>query len=309
MTQEIDNSALAATLASDPNYRVLRRFVPRMRYKAEDPPAERIGRGVILDTETTGKEPTIDRIIEIGLVGFTFDRETGDVLEVTGTYNALEDPGIPIDPAASRVNGITDEMVKGRLIDDAQVEAFVKGADIVIAHNAQFDRAFCEPRFPFFKQSAWGCSRSQVDWEGEGIGGQKMDYIAFKLGFFYEAHRAEADCLALLEILAAPGPVTGQPALKKILEAYKLVEMRIWAIQAPFEKKSLLSARVYRWGDGTNGKEKAWNRAVTRADFDDEITWLKNNVYGSRFKVIVDTVDELSRFSPRRVGTELMQFS
>jgi DNA polymerase-3 subunit epsilon len=292
MTQEIDNSAIAAVLAADPNYKVL----------------ERIGRGVILDTETTGKDPTLDRIIELGLVGFSFDRETGDVLEVTDTYNALEDPGMPIDPNASRVNGISDDMVKGKQIDDAAVDAFVADAEIIIAHNAGFDRSFCEPRFPIFKQRAWGCSRSQVDWEEEKIGGQKMDYIAFKFGFFYEAHRAEADCRALLEILALPGPETGKPALKKILETYNLVENRIWAIAAPFEKKGLLSARVYRWGDGTNGKEKAWNKTVTLAEFDDEISWLRNNVYGQTFKVIIDTVDALSRFSPRREGTQLLKF-
>jgi DNA polymerase III subunit epsilon len=308
MTQEIDNSAIAAVLAADPNYQVLRRFTPKQRYKTEDTPAERIGRGVVLDTETTGKEPTLDRIIEIGLVGFTFDRETGEVIEVTGEYNSLEDPQMPIDPAASRVNGITDEMVKGKQMDDAVVESFVKDADIIIAHNAGFDRAFCERRFEFFKNSKWGCSRSQIDWEAERVGGAKMDYIAFRLGFFYEAHRATADCLALLEILATRLPESKVPALKKVLDAYGLVEVRIWAVQAPFEKKGLLSARVYRWGDGTNGKEKAWNRTVKQEEFDDEITWLRNNVYGKSFTLVVDTVDALSRFSPRRVGTEQMRF-
>jgi DNA polymerase-3 subunit epsilon len=308
MNQETEIQELAQKLAADPNFRVLRRFTPRKRYREEDPSPERLGYGVILDTETTGKDPTVDRIIEIGLVKFTFDKETGEVVQVVDTYNALEDPGMPIDPAASRVNGITDEMVRGKQIDDAAVEAFVSNADITIAHNAGFDRAFCERRFPLFRQKAWGCSRSQVDWEAERIGGAKMDYIAFRLGFFYEAHRAEADCLALLEILATTLPESKVPALKKILEAYQKIDLRIWAIEAPFDKKGLLSARIYRWGDGTNGKEKAWNKTVNKDEFDGEVSWLRSNVYGRNFRIVVDTVDALSRFSERRVGTEVLRF-
>jgi len=306
---EPDLELMAFTLESDDNYRVLRRFKPRTRFKESTLPPDRLGRGVVLDTETTGRDPATDRIIELGLAAFTFDRETGEPVEILGTYNSLEDPGIPIDPAATRVNGITDEMVKGHRIDDGTVEKFVASADLVIAHNAGFDREFCERRMPFFKDLAWACSRTQIDWEAEGIGGTKLDYIAFRMGFFYDAHRAEIDCLALLEVLARPLPVSGARGLLQLLEASKQRQVRVWATDAPFEKKGVLAARGYRWGDGTQGKEKAWYILIPEDKLEEELAWLRANVYRFPARVVIDDVDALCRFSPRRIGTRTVRLS
>lgn len=296
-------------LGGNPDVRVLRRFVPVKAYKSEDLPAEHRGTGIILDTETTGKTPGNDRIIELGMVRFTFDKRTGEPHEVLGTFNSLEDPGIPIDPAASRVNGITDDMVKGQKIDDEAVHRFLEGVDIVIAHNASFDRDFCERRDPVFKKLAWACSRAQIDWEAEKIGGQKLDYIAFRQGFFYDAHRAEMDCLALLHVLAQKLPVSGETGLKKILDVYRRRDLRIWAVKSPFETKDLLKARKYRWGNGEDGSQKAWYIDLKEEDFDNEVNWLRSNIYGRPFDLVIDAMDEYSRFSNRRTGTETRHFA
>jgi len=306
---ERDFELLAIQLEADDNYRVLRRFKPRRRYQEEgEITPESIGRGLLLDTETTGREPVTDRIIELGLVSFTFDKHSGLPIEVTDTYNSLEDPGMPIDPAASRVNGITDEMVKGQRIDDARVEAMASGADLVIAHNSAFDREFTERRWPIFRELPWACSRSQIDWSAEGITGTKLDYIAYRLGFFYEAHRAEMDCLALLEVLARPLPVSGQPGLKQLLTRFDYKELRLWAMDSPYERKGLLSARGYRWGDGTQGKEKAWFTTLPEEKLTEEIAWLRANIYGRPGRVVLDTVDARCRFSPRRLETRVVHF-
>lgn len=303
-----DNELMAITLEADANYRVLRRYKPRTRFKETQIPAEDLGRGVILDTETTGREPLTDRIIELGLVSFTFQKSTGEPIEVTGTYNALEDPGMPIDPSASRVNGITSDMVKGQKIDDGKVEEMASEADLVIAHNSSFDREFCEYRWAFMKDLSWACSRSQVDWDVEGITGTKLDYIAYRLGFFYDAHRADADCMALLEVLARPLPVSGTCGLTKLLGRFDHKEIRLWATDSPFEKKGMLSARGYKWGDGTNGKEKAWFTTLPQEQVQDEIAWLRHNIYGRPGRVVLDSVDARCRFSPRRLDTRTIRF-
>lgn len=305
---EPDLELMAIALEANDDYRVLRRYKPRSRYKEVSLPPEQIGHGVILDTETTGREPATDKIIELGLVSFSFDKALGEPIEVTGIYNSLEDPGVPIDPAASRVNGITDEMVKGHRIDDGQVERLAKAADLVIAHNSAFDREFCEKRWPFFQELAWACSRTQIDWAAEDITGTKLDYIAYRQGFFYAAHRAEVDCLALLEVLARPLPVSGKPGLKQLLDNFGHQELRLWAVNSPFEKKGLLSARGYRWGDGTQGKEKAWYTTLPEAKLEEEIAWLRANIYGRPGYVVLDTVDARCRFSPRRLDTRTHRF-
>lgn len=306
---ESDIELMAKAISRNDNYRVLRRYQPRGRYKESAASPENIGRGLILDTETTGRDPSTDRIIELGLVSFTFEKNTGEPIEVTGTYNSLEDPGMPIDPRASRVNGITDEMVKGQRIDDVQVESMAEGVDVVIAHNAFFDREIAERRWPVFKGLRWACSRTQIDWDAEEITGTKLDYIAYRLGFFYDAHRAEVDCLALLEVLARPLPVSGQPALRQLLANFDCKDLRLWATNSPFERKNLLSARGYKWGDGTQGKEKAWFTTLPEDKLEEEIAWLRANVYGRPGCVVLDSVDARCRFSSRRLNTRVLRFA
>jgi DNA polymerase III subunit epsilon len=60
---------------------------------------------VDLDLETTGIFPKRDRIVQIGIIKFY---PNGDVTE----WETLVNPGIPIDPEASAVHKITDEMVQ-----------------------------------------------------------------------------------------------------------------------------------------------------------------------------------------------------
>src|SRR5690606_28785631 len=122
------------------------------------------------------------------------------IISVTDTFNQLEDPGMPIPPEASKVNGITDEMVKDKRIDDDAVNEFVAGADIILAHNSYFDRRICEKRLPVFKNLPWACSLAQIDWAGAGYISAKLEVIAYLQGFFYAAHRADVDCLALTRV-------------------------------------------------------------------------------------------------------------
>ncbi|WP_423827828.1 exonuclease domain-containing protein [Sinorhizobium meliloti] len=121
--------------------RVLRKLVGR-----EIVATERLGYprvGVIVDTETTGLDHRKDEVIEIGAVAFTFDDE-GDIGDVTGLFGGLQKPTVPIPPEITRLTEITDEMVAGQMIDVGLLGALIDPADVVIAHNARFDRPFCE---------------------------------------------------------------------------------------------------------------------------------------------------------------------
>ncbi len=125
---------------------MLRRLVPQTLFAVPD--GRPLVRGVIVDTETTGFNQDKDKIIEIGLVVFEYDPETGQAYRVLDTYGCLEDPGIPI---TAEITGITNDMVAGQRIDDARVAALVADASLVIAHNSKFDRPFLEQRFPVFE--------------------------------------------------------------------------------------------------------------------------------------------------------------
>jgi len=101
-------------------------------------------RQIVLDTETTGLEPTRGhRIIEIGCVELLNRRATGR------TFHHYLDPGRDIEEAAQAVHGITREKLAGKpKFEDiaGELSAFIADSEI-IAHNAPFDVAFLELEF------------------------------------------------------------------------------------------------------------------------------------------------------------------
>jgi DNA polymerase-3 subunit epsilon len=285
---------LARRLEQNTDFRVLRRLIERAGFA--EPDGRALSKGAIVDTETTGLDKASDRIIEFAMIIFEFDPATGQVYRITDIYDELEDPGMPIPPASTAVHGITDQMVAGKRIDDARVVALLQDVTLVIAHNAQFDRPFLEERLPVFAALPWGCSFQQINWSDEGMGSAKLEYLAYRLGFFFDAHRAQADCLALLEILQRPLPASGGMALTGLLRRAAAKDYRVYAIKAPFESKDLLKARAYRW----DGDKKCWHKTLEGGLMKDELAWLKQNVYSGRsVQLEFETFDALCRFSSR----------
>ncbi len=101
-------------------------------------------RQIVLDTETTGLEPTQGhRIIEIGCVELVGRRRTGN------DYHQYIKPDREIDPGAIEVHGITNEFLEDKPCFEDLAEDFlnyVKGAELVI-HNAPFDVGFINHEF------------------------------------------------------------------------------------------------------------------------------------------------------------------
>ena len=171
---------------------------------------------VAFDLETTGLEPRMDQIVEIGAI--KFDRE-GPIAR----FSTLINPGIPMPAEAGRVNNITDEMLKGKpFIDDVFPEylLFIQGA-ILAAHNAPFDCGFINQKLKdcweeggsaFFTERTWTSpfpalpnpiadtlvfSREAF----RGLPSYSLQNLAVKLGLpAIDAHRAEDDARLCMEI-------------------------------------------------------------------------------------------------------------
>jgi DNA polymerase-3 subunit epsilon len=94
-------------------------------------------RFIAFDLETTGTVAGIDAICEIGAVRFIDG-------QVDSLFCTLIDPQKPIPPGATRVNGITDDMVQGKPLIENVLSQFADfcGDDILVAHNAPFDSQF-----------------------------------------------------------------------------------------------------------------------------------------------------------------------
>ncbi len=301
MTQDFE--ALAQQLEQHPDYKVLRRLTPQHLITPELA-GQKMCRGVVLDTETTGFDVENDRVIELGMLLFEFDPVSGVIHQVLEVFDELEDPGFEIPPASIAVHHITDDMVRGKRIDDAHVADFLKNVDVVIAHNASFDRPFVEARWPVFETLNWGCSIKDIDWREEGFGSAKLEYLLSTQGYFYEAHRAETDCWALIALLNQVLPQSQQTALLALLEKLNQAQQKVYAINSPFETKDMLKARGYRWSPDL----RCWSRVLASApDMQQELSWLKKNVYGDRnARVEVESLGGKVRYSNREGHKEVV---
>jgi len=267
---------LAKQLDESGDYKVIRRFVPVDHYNKTN--GSETKQAIYLDVETTGLDSDADKIIELAMVPFEFD-SNGNIYNILPAYNAFQDPGIPIPESITKITGITDDMVAGQSIDIDKVKTLLESCVLVIAHNARFDRPFMENFYPGFQELWWGCSMADVDWRTQGIESSKLEYLAYKYGFFYEGHRATIDCQAGIHLLSQTLPITQEPVLKQLLTSARRTEYRIWAVSAPFEMKDLLKKRGYRWSSGEDGGHKAWHIDIAEADLEAELKYLQTEIY------------------------------
>ena len=274
--EALSHEAMAQALAAHPDYKILRRLVPRDDWG--NVPAGERRRVIVLDTETTGLDVRRERIIELAMLSVLVDTATGLPVGPVSTYESFEDPGQPIPAAITEITGIDDSMVRGQRIDEARVIEMVQAADLIVAHNAGFDRPFTEARLPVFAERPWNCSFAGIDWKQQGSGSAKLEFLAHERGWFYDAHRALVDCHALLQVLAAPLR-DGQTGLARLLSGAAQSRFRLSATGAPFESKDALKSRGYRWD--TEGR--VWWSSLSGKDaLNEELVWLKDQVYGSR---------------------------
>ena len=293
---EADLEDMAAALVTSGQYRVQRRIKPRVPIAVSD--GVELKLALFVDVETTGLDHRKDEMIELAMVPFTYGPD-GRIYEVREPFQRFQQPKSPISAEITKLTGITNEMVAGHAIDPAEVAAFAECAVLVIAHNAGFDRRFLEKLSDAFSLKPWACSQSQVDWAAEGFEGTRLPYLVAGAGYFYDKHRAASDCLAAIELLATPLPISGSFAMHRLLENARKPSWRIWAENSPFDSKDVLKARGYKWrGDGTPFP-KAWFADVSDDAREAELAFLKTDIYKREVELPVRKIDAYNKFSAR----------
>jgi DNA polymerase-3 subunit epsilon len=291
---------MAEAVEASGRYRVLRRIEPRTIIDAPDGTPTR--RGIFLDVETTGLDPLTDEITELAMLPFDYS-DDGRIFAVHEPFEALRDPGRPIPPEVTALTGISDAMVAGAAIDPAVVAGFLRSAGLagllIVAHNAQFDRPFCERFCPDFAAAAWACSWREIPWKSEGFDGARLSQLAAGHGLFFNGHRAVHDCQAGIEILARPLPRSGRRALAALLESARAHRWRVWAAGAPYGKRGVLKERGYRWNDGHDGRPKSWHVDVVADALDAERGFLCSEIYGRDVDVDARLITAFDRYSVR----------
>jgi DNA polymerase III subunit epsilon len=156
-------------------------------------------RTCFVDVETTGTDPSRDRITEVGIV--TVDRD-GVSMRVT-EWSSLVNPGIPIPWEISWLTGISDPMVRAAPAFPELAERVYDTLEdaVFVAHNARFDFAFLRSEF----------ARAGIAWTARMLctvrlsrrlfpdrGTHSLDAIAARFGLDDgERHRALGDARLL----------------------------------------------------------------------------------------------------------------
>lgn len=91
---------------------------------------------VAIDTETTGLDLRVDRVVALAAIPFR-----GGQAEVAAGYTRLVNPGRPIPDEARRIHGISDGDVRDALPLGAALPEFLEACRdrAIVAHTAWFD--------------------------------------------------------------------------------------------------------------------------------------------------------------------------
>jgi DNA polymerase III subunit epsilon len=174
---------------------------------------------VVIDFETTGPDPLKCEPVEVAamrieIVGAPDIDDSGCFVEV-GSFSTLLRPSGPIDPEATKIHGITDDMVKDApQLQDVARELLELAQDALpCAYNEPFDRTVLHRYVsgtdcPLFDPSlvAWldvYVMIARIDRYIPGTGRHKLAATCERYGVPHEsAHRALGDCRATARLLA-----------------------------------------------------------------------------------------------------------
>ena len=263
----------ACRLNEMPDYRVLRRLPrPQEIWCRSSPVPDLMSttRIAVIDTETEGLDPKRHKIFELAVVKLVIDDVVGDLLDIAPPVSWLEDPGRPLSIKIENLTGLKDADLVGQTFDENIIAACFDDVDVIVAHNARFDRAFLKKRFPFLGHP-WACSLTEIDWSAHQLdGGRSVTGLLTTAGYFpSQAHRAGPDSWAVAVLAAMPG-YDGRTILAHLIERARKPTYRLYAEHAPFAVKDSLKAADYRWC----GQRKCWWLEADPERLDNERAWL-----------------------------------
>ena len=206
---------------------------------------------LILDTETTGLDENKDEIIEIGCILFHVSSKT-----VLSQASFL----FPVTSNdAKHVNGISAEVTNIIQPWEDGLNFFLKlvdSSDVIVAHNAEFDKKwFGKGRLPQLEKK-WICSLEDINWSFQKSLKNRPSVTDLALSFsipVWSLHRALSDCFYISEVFKKC------ENLEDLL--IKATEPRfLYKAVVSYEERSLAKKAGFRWN---NPVEKAWARKLT----------------------------------------------
>jgi len=211
---------------------------------------------LILDTETTGLDNEIDDCIEVGSI--LFNVETRSVL-------AQQSFLLPVKKNnAEKINNIPAEITRlPQPIREAihYFESLVQVSDLIVAHNAEFDKKwFGINKLPQIEKQ-WICSMDDISWPTDRQLKSRPSVRDLALAYgvpVWNAHRALTDCIYLAEVFKRCSEL--EQLLIGALEPKVLFRAEI-----SYEDRHLAKNAGFMWNDQVKG---AWSKKLSRGDLE-----------------------------------------
>ncbi len=209
---------------------------------------------LILDTETTGLDPEHHSCIELGAV--LFDVPHRAVLnQVSFLIPCQNNPAEAVNGIPAAVSRLPQPWRSGLACFEAMLEA----ADVVLAHNAAFDRQwFGRGELPEIRKP-WLCSMDDLRWPAERNlrATPSVRDLALAYGVpVWAAHRALTDCIYLAQVFERCAELEG--LLQAGLEPRQLYRARL-----SYEERHKAREAGFRWNEPVSG---AWSRRLSERE-------------------------------------------
>jgi len=209
---------------------------------------------LILDTETTGLSPEQHQCIEVGAVLFSVPDRS--VLSQVSFLMPCQ------SNAAEAVNGIAPALTQRTQPWQAGLacfEAMVEAADLLLAHNAAFDKQwFGLGSLPALNKP-WLCSMEDIRWpqDRQLRSTPSVRDLALAYGVpVWAAHRALTDCIYLAQVFERC--VDLEDLLVQAMEPRRLYRARL-----SYEERHKAREAGFRWNQPVTG---AWSRRLSERE-------------------------------------------
>jgi DNA polymerase III subunit epsilon len=290
-----DISQIINTEVDQSDWKLIRKL--HLPKKYNEGSSEEIKKGIVLDVEATGLSIGHDDVIQLALLPFDYEVTSGRIININKdqAFNGMREPRVPISEEASLITSITNEMVLNKKIDSKSVEAIIENTDLVIAHNAAYDRPMVEQHWDCFKNVSWACTFRSINWLKEGFSSAKLELLGLNYGWFYEGHDAFNDCEACLALLSETLPKRNETVFSVLREYAIKPTYLIKAIDAPYDQRTLLRRKGYRWRPADQLNGKVWWTETD--DYIEEINWLNKEIYKRKINIPIKKITALNRYS------------
>nr|YP_002048883.1 possible DNA polymerase III, epsilon subunit [Paulinella chromatophora]ACB42673.1 possible DNA polymerase III, epsilon subunit [Paulinella chromatophora] len=206
---------------------------------------------LILDTETTSLSPTDGNCIEIGAILFHL-RHRATLSQIAFLLPCENNPSYSL-------NGISAETTRLIYPWEAGLSYFltlVESSDLIVAHNASFDRQwFGIDPLPIINKP-WLCSMQDINWPVQRSlrSNPSIRDLALAYGVpVWSTHRALTDCLYMSQVFERC------PELETLIQN-GLEPRQIYKAQLSYQDRHLAREAGFHWNHPVKG---AWTRRLS----------------------------------------------